>query len=104
MEELELLREMDKRGLQVQRAAEELCQAAAGLAVKFEGESGYWVPAEEFHELQRALKVVHDYALEVATGRRDNSPEGLRGEQDPLDCCDERCGGKCACHRGGADK
>lgn len=75
MDELELLREMDKRTLQVQRAAEDLVQAAirvSGRAYDADGTlhgKGYWVPLEELEELRKALKVVHDYALEVATGR-----------------------------------
>lgn len=82
MEELELLREMDKRSLEIQRAAEDLLQAAVRYETRG-GEKGYFVPTEEVQDLQRVLKCMHDYALEVATGRRDNSPEGLAGEQDP---------------------
>lgn len=69
MDELELLREMDKRTLLVQRAAEELVQACLEGGPLLNGqEAGYFVSMDALVELRKALKVVHDYALEVARG------------------------------------
>lgn len=42
---------------------------------------GYFVPLEEFSELWKALKVVHDYALEIATRAPRPIPQ-----IDPLPC------------------